>query len=80
MSCSREGFNLFNRYGRGCFWSYLKRGKFQPLMWEDTFYQTWCWIVGHKIYNAGEGNGKDQREEWACRRCHQYISQKKGKK
>lgn len=71
---SREGFDLFTKPGREAFFKYLKRGVFQELMWEDTFAQLLCILIGHNIYNASDfNNGKDAKEEWACRRCHKYI-------
>ncbi len=62
MGCSREGFDLFTKYGRQHFfkswnWHY---------MWGDTFNQIICIFKGHIKYDAGEG-------DYACRRCYKYI-------
>jgi hypothetical protein len=71
---SREGYDLFTKVGREAFFRYLKIGKFQGLMWEDTFMQLVCILIGHNIYNASDCHcGKDCKEEWACHRCHKYI-------
>lgn len=46
-SC-REGFDLFNRYGRDNFRRRICfRGQFWDLVWRDTFGRYICKIIGH---------------------------------
>lgn len=66
----REGFDLFNKFGRKAFWNYLKRGRFQSDMWRDTFGRFACWFLGHDRYNAAMAN---EPPEYACKRCCHWI-------
>ena len=68
MGASRPGYDLFTKIG----WYHIKVEGWPgfKMIFEDTFYQTWCWIFGHKVYNAAD---LYQPVEWACRRCHKYI-------
>lgn len=70
MGASREGFDLFNKYGRRAFWRELKRGRIQSLMWVDTFGRFRCLLIGHDLYDANAGGCPP---EFACRKCHKYI-------
>ncbi len=72
MGASREGFDLFNKNGRYCFWRDLKKGRFQSLMWRDTFAQIWCKIVGHNKYNC---NCTNEPVQYACKRCCKYVKE-----
>ena len=80
MGASRETCNLFwilqlakkypdnKQYYYKRFWYVIKHQR--KLMWEDTFLQFWCKIVGHKKYDANEGG---YPKEIACRRCHKWL-------
>jgi hypothetical protein len=70
MGCSREGFDLFTQVGRHHFKKHFPNIQWS-LVWEDTFTQIWCWIVGHNVYNSACVN---EPSEYACKRCHKYIA------
>lgn len=66
---SREGFDLTNKWGR---YNWNKRTWNQKpwrLMFEDTFMQFVCKVIGHNEYISdpgGDGN-------LACKRCHKWL-------
>jgi hypothetical protein len=70
MSCSREGYDLFHKPGRYHFFRDLKRGRFNHLMWCDTFGQVLCKIIRHNVYNAADDSSD---YEPACTRCHKFL-------
>jgi len=78
---SREGYDLFTYSG----WYVLAKNYRQRwfrwrVVFEDTFIQLWCMIVGHDEYNASDSvadpyeyNSVIKPVELACKRCHKYI-------
>lgn len=50
-------------------WYLIK--KFDKITYEDTFMPIICKIKGHKPYQPDE---KYEPDEWACKRCHRYIT------
>lgn len=71
MSASREGFDLFGKTGRYCFIRNFKSGTIPwKYVFEDTFVQIWCWIVGHNKYECADCG---DMPEYACLRCHHYV-------
>lgn len=75
MSCGRETFDLFNKYGRQNFRRQMfskYRSYAWELMWGDTFMRFPCMILGHDKYNAGDCG----EIEMACKRCHNFIKDK----
>lgn len=65
--CSREGYNLFTKYGRHAFWRDLTKYKtFNHYVWQDTICPIICKIIGHKQYLTDD-------DEKACKRCSQYL-------
>lgn len=73
MGAARQGFNAFNPYGRQAIWHHLKRGPkwWRHIYWSDTFGQFVCAVVGHNRYDCSDPGRAG--EEFACRRCHQYL-------
>lgn len=68
MGCAREGYDLFKKVGRYHFiknkiW---KRPDMWKLVFEDTFCQIICKIIGHNTYYSDE-------DYLACKRCHKFI-------
>jgi len=76
MGAAREGFNLFNRFGRRAFWSHLKRGRFQRVMWRDTFGGVICWFHGEHSIRQNFENGE---VETSCTTCCRWLRQDKHK-
>ncbi len=73
MSSSREGFDLFHKAGRYHFGKYFPYLKWN-LVFEDTFAQIGCWLLGHNKYDCSDMN---DNSELGCYRCHKYIREKK---
>jgi hypothetical protein len=73
VSACREGFDLLSTQGRSNFWRYLKRGRFQRLMWRDTFGRLLCWLSGdHVIHQDWSTNNTP---ETSCRCCMRWLKQ-----
>lgn len=73
MSACREGFNLFNRFGRQHLKDHIARGRWRNAaryVFVDTFGHPLCWLAGHKPYRA---NSECDPPEFACRRCHRWL-------
>jgi hypothetical protein len=68
MGASRMGFDLLTKQG----WQNLRfamrftASKVHPYVWQDTFAQLWCWVVGHDVYTPDSSRS-------ACRRCAHYL-------
>lgn len=76
MGACREGFDLFNKFGRRAFWQHLKRGRFQRIMWRDTFGRVICWLHGeHTVHQTFENN----EVESSCHTCCKWLKQEGNK-
>jgi hypothetical protein len=63
---SRQGFDLFNKYGRRAFFSRNKTYRRWHYVWRDTFGRFPCFFLGHDTYETDEGL-------IACKRCGHYV-------
>lgn len=71
MGACRESQNIFyflknKNYKR--VWYLIKN--FDKTTYDDTFGPIICKIKGHKAYQPDK---KYEPNEWACKRCHNYI-------
>ena len=75
MGGCREGFNLFNRYGRIHFSSHVRAGRWRyalGFVFADTFGPPVCWLLGHRPYHANK-ECVSEPPEFACLRCHRWL-------
>lgn len=72
MGACREGFDLLKSSGRSSFWRYLKQGRFQRMMWRDTFGRVICWLAGEHVIHQDFENGE---VETSCRCCFKWLKQ-----
>lgn len=72
MGACREGFDLFKSTGRRSFWWSLRRGRFQRLMWRDTFGRVLCWLAGEHVIRQEFDNGE---VETSCMCCMRWLKQ-----
>ena len=73
-NCGRQGFNLFNPYGRKAFFS---NGIFgdkwgRRYVLQDTFGEFICKIRGHKLFNSADDT--QNYVEASCSRCGKLIA------
>lgn len=70
MGSSREGYNLFNKYGRRVLFRNLLRGRVDwHYVWTDTFGRYICRVIGHsKTFETDDIPPKK-----CCLRCFRYI-------
>lgn len=72
MSAAREGVDLLNRNGRYVFFRDLRRGRFNRMMWRDTFGRVLCWLSGEHVIRQTFDNG----ETWtSCGCCCKWLRQ-----
>ena len=69
MGACREGFDLTTKFGRMHWNKRSWNEKPWRLMFEDTFMQFVCKVIGHNSYNAGDSG----EVEMACKRCHKWL-------
>ncbi len=74
MGAAREGFDLMNKHGRRAFWAHLKRGRFQRVMWRDTFGRLICWLHGEHSIRQDWDNG-DGTPSTSCTTCCRWLKQ-----
>jgi hypothetical protein len=77
MSACREGVDLFNHNGRFVFFRDLRRGRFNRLMWRDTFGRVLCWLSGEHVLNQHQ-DGPGEPLETSCYVCCKWLHQEKG--
>lgn len=69
MGEAREGYDLFNKWGRRHFIRDLKAGRFNSYVWRDTFGRFACRVLGHDVYDSNPGG----TPEPACKRCCKFL-------
>lgn len=62
---SREGYDIFSKYGRQHFWRDLRRRRFNGYVWRDTLGRFVCAVLGHREYMSDYDR--------ACKRCCKYL-------
>lgn len=75
MGACREGFNLANKFGRRTFFRNLRRGRFERLMWRDTFGPLLCWLSGEHIAIRQNFYGDNGEVETSCSCCCRWLKQ-----
>jgi hypothetical protein len=74
MGAGREGVDLLNKLGRRAFWRGLRRGRFNRMMWRDTFGRVLCWLSGeHVIHQTFYDENKPPETYCLC--CCKWLYQ-----
>ena len=72
MGASREGFNLFSRYGQRHLWSAIRQRRLSQArlyVFRDTLTPLLCWLSGaHEFY--WRPDPVNEPEEVFCNWCH----------
>ena len=69
MGASREGNNIFNKFGRQVCWRYFRQFEIPPCFWKDSFKWMVCAMIGHRQMYVPDPS----KSKVACRFCGQYV-------